>query len=100
MMNQGAAAAATTGTALLLAVFMLPALPVPAQEVKVIREVKHDLSPPRRSTASAAPAVEGTAEPETDEEMPGTGAATLPHADDPVVQRTPGTKLTATLGMN
>ncbi len=67
-------AAAAIGT-------LLSTLPIPAQ-VRVSRELQHDISPPMRSIASAA------------------GAKVVRLADDPVVQRTAGTKLLATLGMN
>ena len=95
-----ASAAAFAGAASLFSLLLLPALPMSAQQVKVTRELKHDVSPPMHSLTSAAPAVADTDEAEPEEDFPGTSAKGVSPVDDPVLQRTASTKLLATLGMN
>lgn len=82
------------------ALLLIPAMPMLAQQVKVIREVKHDVSPAMRSVAFAAPALDSASESESEDDAPGPGAESGPPVDDPVVQRTAGAQLVANPGLS
>ena len=87
------------GMVALLTFLVQSALPATAQ-VKVIRELKHDVSAPMRDVAAAVTAFEGAGEPESDDDFAGTSVQVLPLVDDPAIQRSTGNKLLATLGLN
>lgn len=81
------------------AFFLLPAIPMAAQPVKVIRETKHDVSAPLRNAASAAPLPPRAGSAEADEEAPETALRAEPIVSDPAIQRAAGARLTAVLGV-
>jgi len=83
-----------------LALFLFPALAVPAQKVTVIPESSHGLTPSLRSLAARSGAVSVMdRDDEEGEEETGTSARAIWQAD-PVVQRNAGAKLVTLPGLN
>jgi hypothetical protein len=78
--------------------FLVLTLPAPAQRVQVIRELKHAVSPPLRSLASASgPVASANLEDPLEAPEPDRQVA---WQDDPVVQKTADTRLAASPGAN